>query len=47
MLIHDIIKMLKINRRELNGNTKFETAYPGLKRKINIVILYHTYNKCI
>ena len=47
MLTHEIIKMLEINRRELSVNTKFETTYPGLKRKINIVILYHTYNKCI
>ena len=37
-LIHDIIKMLKINRRELDGNTKFETAYPGLKQKIDIFL---------
>ena len=38
IFIHKIIKTLQINCRELNKNTEFESAYSGLKRKINISI---------
>ena len=37
-LFTKIIETLQMNCRELNNNTELESAYSGLKRKINISI---------